>query len=187
MTTIDIIIKDTQVKMIQAINYMNQEFTMLHAGQASSKVVESIMVNIYNSSTKIFQIASITIPNSRTILIQPWDKNVLKEIVKAIYKANIGLNPIIESNIIRCSMPNITKERRTELVKLTKKMTEDCRINIRNLRKNAMDVIKKIQKKNEISEDNFNLYQKEIQKITDESIEKTTKYSIQKEKKLMQI
>jgi ribosome recycling factor len=181
------LLNDTRDKMEKTIKSMKYNFIHIRTGRASSALVDHLKIPYYGVLTPLKQIANISIPESNLIVIQPWDKKCLSEIEKVIWKSDIGLNPIIDNNIIRLSVPSLNEERRKELVKLVKKEAEEGKIAIRNVRREMNDIIKKNEKESNISEDECKEYQKKVQKITDEFIENIDKLLEAKEKEIMEI
>lgn len=181
------VIKDATAKMDKAVDHAMHEFNSIHTGKASPAMVEGLSVEAYGSSMRLKEMAAITTPDARTIQIQPWDKGVVADVIKAIQKANIGLNPISDGGIIRCPIPDLSRERREELVKTTHSMAEDSRIRVRSLRRDALDVLKKEQKGGDISEDDLKRLEKEVQRLTDKHIDDIGKHLAEKEKELMKV
>lgn len=180
-------IKEANAKMDKAVDYVLHEFSSIHTGKASPTMVESIKVEAYGSMVNIKEVAAITTPDARSIAIQPWDKSIINEVVKAIQKANVGLNPRVDGGLVRCPIPELSRERRQELVKTTHTMAEGGKVGIRAIRRDALDDLKKSQKAGAISEDDLKRLEKEIQTCTDKHIERITKHLGDKEKELMQI
>ena len=178
---IDKINEETKQKMEKSITLLAQELSKLRTGRASPALVEGIKVDYYGSILPLNQVATISIPEARLIVIQPWDKNALESIEKAIYKSAIGLTPNNDGNIIRLPIPSLTTERREELVKLTQKLGEDTKIAIRNIRREANTEIKKEEKDKNISEDDAKKAHDRIQKLTDDSIARVDEHVRQKE------
>lgn len=185
MTSKDIV-KEAEDKMKKAMESVAREFSEISTGRANPHLVEGIKVDYYGTPTLIKQIASISVPDARLIIIQPWDVTAIAEIEKAILKANLGLNPANDGKIIRLSIPQLSKERRDELVKLVKDLTEKGRISLRTIRRDANELVKKLESDKTISEDDRFRAQDEIQKITDKSIEKIDNFLKDKEKELSQ-
>lgn len=169
---IDKIAENAKDKMEKSVNLLAQELSKLRTGRASSAIVEGIKVEYYGSTLPLNQVATISIPEPRMIVIQPWDKTALGEIEKAIYKSAIGLTPNNDGSVIRLSIPPLTTERREDLIKLTQKMGEEAKVAMRNIRRDANNEIKKEEKQKKISEDGSFKGQERIQKITDEYIAK---------------
>ncbi len=149
--------------------------------------MEDILIDYYNTPTPLKQLASISIPDSRTIAIQPWDKNSMGDVEKGIMKSDLGLTPVNDGKMIRINIPPLTEERRKELVKVAKKYTEDAKIAIRNIRREGNEALKKMKNNKEITEDDLYDGQEEIQKITDRYIEKADELFKEKEKEIMEI
>lgn len=181
------IINETVGKMDKAVDYVLHEFNSIHTGKASPAMVEGLKVEAYGSTVNLKEVAAITTPDARSISIQAWDKGVMSEIVKAIQKANIGLNPRIDGNLIRCPIPELSRERRQELVKTTHSMAEEGRVRVRSIRRDILDILKKEEKGGKISEDDFKRMEKEIQTQTDKHIESIGKHLAEKEKELLRI
>jgi ribosome recycling factor len=177
-------LKDHMEKSIQALE---KSFSKVRTGRASLSLLDGIKVEYYGDPTPINQLASLSVPESRLIVISPWDNNVIQSIEKAIQKSDLGLTPSNDGKVIRISIPALTEERRKELVKVVKKMAEECKIKLRNARRDANDQFKSLKKDNEISEDKMYDYQDEVQKLTDKYIEKTDKVLAAKEKEIMEI
>jgi ribosome recycling factor len=182
----DEILLEAEDQMDKVIAHLNHDFSTLHTGKASPSMVDSLMVyiNSYGSSSKLREISAITTPDARTVQIQPWDRNTLKDIEKAIQTANIGLNPSIQGSVIRISVPELSGERRKELAKVAANMAEQARVAIRTKRREALDPLKKAEKASEISEDDLKNYEKQIQDLHDKYIEKIAQICAAKEKDL---
>lgn len=177
----------TKVRMEKTITSLRDEFAHIRTGRASSNLVDRIKISYYDTLTPLKQIANISIPESNLIVIQPWDKNCLSEIEKAIWKSDLGLAPSIDGNIIRLTIPPLNEERRKELVKLVKKDAENGKISIRNIRREVNDLVKKEEKESNISEDECKNYQNKIQILTDEYTENIDKLLKLKEKEIMEV
>lgn len=178
---------DCKEKMEKAIKNLEKDFSKLRTGRASTSLVEDLVVDYYNTPTPLNQLASISIPDSRTIAIQPWDKSSIGNVEKAIMKSDLGLNPTNDGKMIRINIPPLTEERRKELVKVAKKYNEDTKIAIRNIRREAKDTLKKMKKDKDISEDEIYRAQEEIQKITDNFVSQTDELLSEKQKEIMEI
>ncbi|MFZ3065771.1 MAG: ribosome recycling factor, partial [Nitrospirota bacterium] len=159
--------KKTAEKMDAAINALKREFATIRTGRASLSLLDGIKVDCYGSITPLNQVASLAVPESRLITIQPWDPKVIENIEKAIQSSGIGLTPANDGKTIRLPVPTLTEDRRKELVKLAKKMAEDSRVAIRNIRRDINEEVKKIEKEKKISEDEFRKSHEDIQKTTD--------------------
>ncbi|MGM1045254.1 ribosome recycling factor [Paenibacillus uliginis N3/975] len=178
--------KNAEERMEKAILSLKRDLATLRAGRASSSLLDRIQVEYYGAPTPINQLANITTPDSRTLMIQPWDKSSLGDIEKAIMKSDLGLTPANDGNQIRLSIPALTEERRTDLVKMTKKFGEEAKVAIRNIRRDANDDIKKLEK-TDISEDESRRHQEDIQKATDKYIAEVDKVLVAKEKEIMEV
>lgn len=172
--------------MDKAIQHLESDLTKIRAGKANPAILENVMVDYYGSKVPISQTASVNTLDARTLVIQPWEKNMLAPIEKAIQVANLGLNPQNDGSIVRISIPPLTEERRKELVKMSKHMSEEAKIGIRNARKDAMENIKKLQKDGYPEDSAKNLEQK-VQTTTDQYIEKCDKHLASKEKEIMTV
>ena len=179
------LLDDTRNKMEKAVKVTKDEFAHIRTGRASIALIDGVKIPYYGVLTPLKQIANISIPELNLIIIQPWDKNYLSEIEKAIWKSDLGLSPFSDGNVIRLSIPPLNEERRKELVKLVKKEAEKGRIAVRNIRREINDLFKKYEKDSSISEDECKEYQKKVQKLTDEYIEKIDKLLELKEKEIM--
>ncbi len=176
-------------QMDSAIGHTVQEFSALHTGKASPGMVENIQVKVesYGSTMQLREIAAITTPDPRTIQIQPWDKSVVKDIEKAIQTANIGFNPAVAGSVIRIPVPELSGDRRRELVKVAHSIAEDSRISVRHARRDAMEGLKLLHNKGEISKDDFVRYGKDVQDETDKHITEIGQNLAKKEKELMTV
>ncbi|MEF8822752.1 MAG: ribosome recycling factor [Desulfohalobiaceae bacterium] len=181
------VFQDCRERMEKAIETLQKDFSKLRTGRASTTLVEDVQVDYYQMPTPLNQLASISIPDSRSILIQPWDKSSMGNVEKAIMKSELGLNPINDGKTIRINIPPLTEERRKELAKIAKKYTEDTKVAIRNIRREANDALKKRKNNKEISEDDMYSGQNEVQKITDEFVSKAEKAREDKEKEIMEL
>lgn len=183
----DSIKKDAGERMEKALAALDREFVKLRTGRANSSLVEDIKVDYYGTPTPINQVASVAVPDSRTLTIQPWDRGAFPLIEKAIMKSDLGLNPVNDGKIIRINIPALTEDRRKELVKLARKYTEDAKIAIRNIRRDANDSLKKLEKDKTASEDEIKKATDQIQKLTDAQIVKADQKCQGKEKEIMEI
>lgn len=175
---------DYQVKMDKAIEATEREFTKIRAGQASPAILNDIRIDYYGTPTPISQVAKVSVPEPRMLLVAPWEKALVDLIEKAIYAANIGLTPMKDGNSIRVSLPILTTERRQELAKVSRKHAEDGRVAIRNIRRDANDAIKKDK---EMPEDEAKKQQDEIQKATDKAIAKIDALLAAKEADILKV
>ena len=174
-------------KMQKSIDSVAADFASVRAGRANAAVLDRIMVDYYGSPTPIQQIAAISTPDPRTLLIQPWDTSAVKSIEKAIQNSDLGINPQNDGRSLRLAFPQLTEERRKELVKQIRKYAEGGKVAIRNIRRDAMDNFKKQEKKSEITEDEMKQVEKDLQKLTDDSCKKLDDLLAKKEKELMAV
>ena len=179
--------KEYTRKMEKTMEVLASQFASVRAGRANSQVLDRISIPYYGVDTPIGQVASISSPDARTLVIQPWDSSLLKPIEKAIQTSDLGINPQNDGRIIRLVFPQLTEERRRDLTKQVKKYAEDGKVAVRNVRRDAMDAIKKASKKSEITEDDQKKYEKDMQELTDKYIKKVDDLCAKKEKELMEI
>lgn len=174
-------------RMKKAIEALRKDLATLRAGRASSALLDKIFVDYYGTPTPINQVANIAVPEPRMITIQPWEKSMVAQIEKAIMKSDLGLTPNSDGLVIRLMIPQLTQQRRNELVKMVHKKAEDSRVAIRNLRRDANDTIKKLEKDKLISEDETKKSQEDIQKLTDKYIKEIDRVMAGKEKEIMEV
>jgi ribosome recycling factor len=177
----------TTDRMARAIEALKKEFGSIRTGRASLSLLDEIAVNYYETPTPLQQLASLSIPESRQMAIQPWDPKVISEIEKAILKSDLGLTPMNDGKIIRINIPPLTEERRKQLVKTVKKKAEEAKVAVRNIRRDANEELKKLEKEKHISEDVVKKSQDEIQKITDSYITRVDEVLANKEKEIMEL
>jgi ribosome recycling factor len=187
MENVDDILLDAEDKMSKSVEFLHQEFMGLRTGKASPSLVENISVEYYGTTTRIKELAGIATPEARLIVINPYDPSSLPAIEKAIIAANIGITPMNDGRVIRVPIPELSEERRMELIKVAKRMAEDQRVAIRNVRREANDLIKEIQKQSKISEDERDGGLDEIQKLTDQHIKKIDDMLSTKEHDVMEV
>ncbi len=180
-------IKLYEEKMEKTIEVLKEDFMQIRAGRANPHVLDKIKVNYYGTPTPLQQVGNISVPEPRMILIQPWEKSLLKEIEKAINMSELGINPTNDGTSIRLIFPELTEDRRKELVKDIKKKGENAKVAVRNIRRDAIDVIKKMEKAGEITEDDVKSGDGKIQKITDKAIEKIDTAVENKSKDIMTV
>ena len=173
--------------MAKAITGYSRELASIRAGRANASLLDRISVDYYGAPTPVNQLAGISVPEARLLVIQPYDKTSLGDIEKAILKSDLGLNPTSDGNIIRISIPALTEERRKELVKVVKKEAEEAKVVIRNIRRDGNDDLKKLEKAGEITEDGLRGYSEDIQKLTDENISKIDEMTKEKEKEILEV
>lgn len=179
------VIDDGQKRMTGALSSLSKEFSRLRTGRASVTLIEPLMADYYGNPTPVGQIASLSTPDARTITIQPWDKAAFGAVEKAILKSDLGLNPVNDGKLIRISIPPLTEERRKELVKIAKKFTEEAKVAVRNVRRDLNEVLKKLQKDKDITEDEQRKLEAEVQKLTDDTIKKCDESFSAKEKEIL--
>ncbi|KAB7668668.1 ribosome recycling factor [Bacillus sp. B1-b2] len=181
------VIANTKERMDKAIQSYSRELASIRAGRANAALLDRISVDYYGAPTPVNQLAGISVPEARLLVIQPYDKSVLGDIEKAILKSDIGLNPSNDGSVIRLSIPMLTEERRKELVKNVKKESEEAKIAIRNIRRDGNDDLKKLEKNGEITEDDLRGFNDDIQKLTDEYIVKVDALTKEKEKEILEV
>lgn len=181
------IIKDAKIRMDKAIESYHHDLSKVRTGRASASILESVIVDYYGQQIPIEQAATISVPEPRLIIVQPWEKSFLQDFEKAILKADLGLNPSNDGNIIRIPIPQLSEERRKEMVKLVKKFAEDAKIAIRNIRRDANDHLKKLEKNHELSEDELSVELDEIKNLTDGHTTKIDEILSSKEKEVLEI
>ena len=179
--------KEYARRMDKALDHLNDEFGAVRAGRANPKVLDRINVEYYGSETPLNGVATISSPDARTLVIQPWDTKLLKDIAKAIQVSDLGINPQNDGRVIRLTFPQLTEDRRKDLVKQVKKYAEDAKVAMRNIRRDGMDYVKKLKKANEITEDDQKKAEKDLQDLLDKNIKKVDAALAAKEKELMAI
>ena len=184
---IDEIILSADDKMEKCVEFLKEEFSGVRTGKASPALVENIEVSYYGAMTRLKEMSNISTPEPRLIVISSYDPSVLPQIEKAILEANIGVTPLNDGKVIRVPIPELDEKRRQDLVKVTKRMAEDARIAIRNVRREANDIAKKAEKDSDITEDDLDMVLKDVQKMTDSSIEKVETALQLKEEDILEI
>lgn len=174
-------------KMSKSLDSLNQEYVSIRAGRANPHILDKIKVDYYGQPTSLQGVANVSVPEARMILIQPWDSSLIKEIEKAIICSDLGLTPGNDGKAIRLVFPELTEDRRKELVKDVKKKAENAKVAIRNIRRDANDSFKKMNKSNEISEDDLKVIEDQVQKLTDKYIEKVDKAMEEKSQEILTI
>lgn len=187
MASVKEIITNIEQKMRKSVDALRADLASLRAGRATPALLEKVMVDYYGVPTPVTQVASINIPEPRLIVIQPWEKNLMKSIEKAIMKSDLGLNPNSDGVCIRLNLPQLTEERRKDLVKVVRKKTEEYRVIVRNLRRDANDTIKKAEKAKEITEDDVKKGTDQVQKLTDKIMKDIDAVAANKEKEVMEV
>ncbi len=181
------IFEDLKDRMGKSIESLKREYSRLRTGRASISLLDGIRVSYYDTPTPLNQMASLAVPEPRLIVIQPWDKTAIEDIEKAILKSELGLTPINDGKVIRISIPPLTEERRKELVKVARKMSEENKVAIRNIRRDANEMLKDLKKEKEITEDDLYRSQEEVQKATDQFISQVDELCAAKEKEILEI
>ena len=179
--------RDAEDRMKKSIVALGDDFNTIRTGRASAALFESIKVEYYGQSTPLNQVATISIPEARRVVIQPWDRSILSEVEKAIQKSELSVNPNNDGKVIRINIPPLTEERRKEYVKLAKNKAEQSRVSIRNIRRDANEELKKLQKSSDISEDDAKRGMDDIQKVTDKYIAEINTLLEDKEKEILEI
>ena len=183
---IDSVYDDAQDRMADSIDALKNDFKMVRTGRASLALFEGMKISYYGTSTPLNQVASLSIPESRLIVINPWDQSIIGEIEKEILKSELGLTPMNDGKVIRISIPALTEERRKELVKVVHKIAEEHKISIRNIRRDSNELLKGLKKDGDISEDDFFRGQDKVQKITDDYIKSVDEICQEKEKEILE-
>ena len=181
------VLRNMSEKMDKSVEALKLDLTKIRTGRASLSLLDGITVEAYGSAMPINQVATLTIPESRLIVIQPWDPQVLGGIERAILKSDLGLTPVNDGKLIRISIPQLTEERRKEMVKRVKKIAEEYKVAIRNLRRESNDALKKQKENKEISEDQMFKLQDEVQKVTDKFVKNIDDIAVGKEKEVMEV
>lgn len=185
--TIQEIVADSELRMNKSVEKLRLDFTHIRTGKASVGLVEPIRVDAYGSEMPLSQVASVSTPDAKTIVIQPWDKSVMSAVEKAIMKSDLGLHPSNDGTVIRLVVPPLTEERRRDLVKMVKKFAEEAKIAVRNIRRDANEHIKKLEKSHEVSEDDSAKAEKRIQDVTDKHIKDMDHLFELKEKEILEV
>ena len=180
------VLSELREKMTRTVDALERDFQRIRTGRASASLLDGIKVDCYETQMPLDQVASVSVPESRLITIQPWDQSVIGDIEKGILKSELGLTPMNDGKIIRIAIPPLTEERRKELAKVARKMAEEGKIAIRNHRRDANEMFKELKKEKEISEDEFHKAQDEVQKITDEFVKKIDEITAKKEKEIVE-
>jgi ribosome recycling factor len=182
----DEILADCRDNMDKTLVALKREFMRIRTGRASTALLDGIKVNCYDTQMPLDQVASLSVPESRSMTIKPWDQSIIGEIEKSILKSELGLTPANDGKIIRISIPPLTEERRRELAKLARKMAEENKISVRNHRREANELLKELKNDKEISEDDLHRFQSEVQEVTDEFIKKIDAVTAEKEKEILE-
>jgi ribosome recycling factor len=180
-------IKDTERRMRGTIDSLKKEFSGLRTGRASATLLDPVVVTVYGARMPINQVASVSVPDAKTISVQVWDKSQVQAVEKGIREANLGLNPIIDGTLIRLPIPALNAERRLELVKIAHKYTEHARVGVRNVRRDGMELLKKLEKAHQMSEDDHHKNAAKVQEATDKHIKEIDMMMINKEVEIKQV
>lgn len=183
----DTLLLESEERMEKAVGSLDREFAKLRTGRASTALVDGIKADYYGTMTPIGQMASVAVPDARTITIQPWDRGGMAAVEKAILKSDLGLTPINDGKIIRIAIPPLTEERRRDLVRLARKYGEEAKVAVRNVRRDANDSLKKAEKEKEITEDELKKSSDAVQKLTDKFVAEVDRRCQEKEKEIMDI
>jgi len=184
---IDDVVAEAKDAMSRSVDALKRELSKVRTGRASTALLDDVRVDYYGTPTPLNQVGTMAIPEARMITIQPWEKQIIPEIEKAIHKADLGLNPNSDGQLIRIVIPPLTEERRKEMVKVIRRMGEDSKIAIRNARRDANDTLKMLEKEKEITEDDLKRGEKQIQDVTDSFVENVDEVMDNKEKEVMEI
>lgn len=179
--------KELGQHMEKALDHLRNEFQGIRTGRAHPALIEDLKVDYYGTMTPIKQMGTVSVPESRQLLITPWDKTAVKAIEKAILASSLGITPQTDAESIRLNMPELTRERRVELTKLVRKYGEEAKIAVRNLRRDSIETFKKMEKESDITEDDLKRYQKEVQEVTDEYVKKIDQAVGEKEEEIMEV
>ena len=177
----------TKEKMNKSLNSLGNEFASIRAGRANPNVLDKVTVDYYGTPTPINQVGTVSVSEGRTLVISPWEKNMLKAVEKAIQASDIGINPTNDGNVVRLTFPQLTEERRKELCKTIKKYGEECKVTIRSIRRDSMEKFKAMKKNSEITEDDMKDCEKKVQDLTDKFCAEVDKTVAEKEKEIMTV
>lgn len=181
------IIANCEEKMLKTIESLKKDFSNIRTGKANPNILNSVMVSYYGVATPVSQVGSVSVPDPQSIVVKPWDKSILKDIEKAIQTAGLGFNPQNDGEVVRIPIPPLNEQTRKDLVKQAKKVAEENKVAIRNVRRDAMEQLKKLEKDSVISEDELKRYSDQVQKLTDKYIENIDKLAKEKEQDIMSI
>ncbi|BCA79570.1 ribosome recycling factor [Desulfuromonas sp. AOP6] len=181
------VLDNARQNMDKALDNLKREFSRVRTGRANVSLLDEVRVNYYGTPTPLNQVGTLTVPEPRLITIQPWEKQLIPEIEKAIYKSDLGLNPSSDGQLVRIAIPPLTEERRKDMVKQVRRMGEDAKVAVRNARRDANEMLKKLEKDKEISEDDLKRAEKEVQDLTDAHIKKIDDTVAHKETEIMEI
>ncbi|PKR78652.1 ribosome recycling factor [Halalkalibacillus sediminis] len=183
----DSVIRESREKMTSAVKAFSRQLSTVRAGRANPAILDTVYVNYYGANTPLNQLATVSAPEPRLLVITPFDKSAMGDVEKGIQKADLGLTPNNDGNVIRIQIPALTEERRRDLVKVTKKYAEEARVQVRNIRRDANDQLKKLEKEGDITEDELRSYQDDVQKETDQHIKEIDKMLEDKEQEMTEV
>ncbi|MFG6148884.1 ribosome recycling factor [Halobacillus sp. B23F22_1] len=183
----DSVINETKQQMEQAVQAFSRQLATVRAGRANPSLLDTVYVDYYGAATPLNQLAQVSAPEPRLLVITPYDKTAISEIEKAIQKADLGLAPSSDGNVVRINIPALTEERRKDLVKVVGKYSEEAKVQVRNIRRDANDQLKKLQKDGELTEDDLRASQDDVQKVTDQNIAEIDKLAKAKEAEMMEV
>lgn len=181
------VLKNANEKMDKAIQAYTRELATVRAGRANPSLLDRVQVEYYGALTPLNQLATISVPEARLLVVQPFDKSTVSDVEKAIQKADLGLTPSNDGSVIRIAIPALTEERRAELVKLVKKYAEEAKVAVRNVRRDANDELKKLEKSGDLTEDDLRAYTDDVQSETDKRVKKIDEITKEKEKEIMEV
>ena len=181
------ILNSVSAKMHSTVEFLEEDLKTYRVGKANPAILNSVMVNYYGTDTPISQVASVTVPDARTIAIQPWERSLIAAIEKAIINANLGFTPQNNGEVIRCPIPPLTEERRKDLIKDVKTKAEGAKVSVRSIRRDAIEKAKSQKKNSEITEDDMKIIEKDVQELTDKFVKKIDEIAAAKEKELMSV
>lgn len=180
-------VKDAERRMAKAVEAAQHDYTTIRTGRANPALLERVTVEMYGSSMPVNQVATISVPEPRLLVIAPWDKSAIPHIERAITKSDLGLTPASDGNVVRLTIPHLTEERRREMIKTLHKKAEEHRVAVRNIRRDANEHLKQMEKAGEVSEDDVHRAQDEIQQLTDQHVEQIESLTVAKEAELMEV
>ncbi|MBN8234479.1 ribosome recycling factor [Halobacillus kuroshimensis] len=181
------VINETKQQMEQAVQAYSRQLATVRAGRANPSILDNVYVDYYGAATPLNQLAQVSAPEPRLLVITPYDKTAIAEIEKAILKADLGLSPSSDGNVVRINIPALTEERRKDLAKVVGKYSEEAKVQVRNIRRDSNDRLKKLEKDGELTEDDLRSYQDDVQKLTDQNVEKIDQLAKTKEEEIMEV
>lgn len=181
------VLADTESRMKKSVASLSQSYNTVRSGKASVQMIDGITVDYYGTPTPLNQVGNVSVPEAQLLVIQPWDKSVINDVVKALQKSDLGLNPQIDGQVIRIPIPPLNEERRRELAKVVKKMAEEAKVAVRNIRRDANESIKGLEKDKKISEDQKSDGEDEVQNFTDKYVKQIDELAAEKEKEVMEV